>query len=460
MKLHRLYYLITAIFQIFVVAGSFFGWNSMQPILFSEGFLNFKCPPTTDSSKFCDSAAVDFSNIYTATSTVSFVAPLFSGIVLDAYGPKITLIGCMTIFAIGPILLIVATSAGISSLAIYYLAFICFGLAASSQMGPFMSVSLLFPQSQGLVVAILNGSFDAATIVFLIMYYLHFNVGMSLTSIMIAFLCGPVLLCWLNMVFIWPLNGFASPTPIVHSTTPINEASSITESQGIDKQDQDIEVANPMTVVIPRQQLAVTPVPDTFWEQLSSRGFTLFLIFHAIQMVRFSFYIGTAITQLSLMNDPGKYANIFSIILPVGFFVQFLVGHLLDNYGNCMTITVQYVLSIVFSVLNLIPNLPLQILTFLIFICYRAFIFSNMSSYLIRRFGFKTFGKLVGIAVAAGGLASLLQIPLVLWAVSSSFFVVNLLLLSLTVVAGLFPLWLYLVDKNFKLLGSKSQREA
>ncbi len=66
------------------------------------------------------------------------------------------------------------------------------------------------------------------------------------------------------------------------------------------------------------------------------------------------------------------------------------------------------------------------------------------------RSSLRSSGILIGVTVLSGGIASLLSIPLNVWALTSSsgsapsFFVPDVFLLCLSVISGAFPLWLAL----------------
>lgn len=100
------------------------------------------------------------------------------------------------------------------------------------------------------------------------------------------------------------------------------------------------------------------------------------------------------------------------------------------------------------------PPLPLQ------------FIFSNMSSYHARVFGFAHIGKTIGVTVMLGGIVSLLQQALLLWAYVppatdvGNFLHVNTLMLAMMVALALFPMWLTLRSSANKRWGGVGEEAA
>ena len=87
----------------------------------------------------------------------------------------------------------------------------------------------------------------------------------------------------------------------------------------------------------------------------------------------------------------------------------------------------------------------MQPLIFVIFVFYRAFIFSCLTNYMARHFGYGTLGKTMGTSLLLGGLGGLLQTPLLQWGFSAGglgdFAPPNALILGLCTVAGALPLW-------------------
>lgn len=93
---------------------------------------------------------------------------------------------------------------------------------------------------------------------------------------------------------------------------------------------------------------------------------------------------------------------------------------------------------------------------FVVFVFYRAFIFSCLSNYMARHFGFHTLGETMGTALLLGGLGGLLQTPLLQWGLSAGglgdFRPPNALLLGLCVAAGGLPLWFGLRTRRLEIL--------
>jgi len=431
----------------------------------------------------------------------------------------------------------------------FYPAFICLGFAASALILPLYNCSNMFPGHEGLVLALINGCFDAGSIVLLIMS-LMYSSGVPFATILVGYLCGPVAVLLLSAFIVWrnvpfmPLargqtpaapvpaggaegGGSASTDAVVHDKAPqpaptgpvaatviaIAPAgsstkatpspastggasaphSTVTTADGAivirddgegagtatrangevahaDRAAAAAPVADSVSAITPLAPAAGAggpPVPPAVggmlsaeqlqalpvWRQLTTPDYLLYLVFFAACMLRYNMFIGTMDSQLNALGQAADapYTRIFGIVAPLGFFVQFAVGPILDRLGVVASLYCQWVLVVVMSVLNLIPNLDVHIGAFVLFACFRAFHFSNMTAYMADAFGYRTLGLTVGLVVLVGGLFALLQSALLTWAFAApgatadkgAFLQPNALLLALVVVVGFFPVWVH-----------------
>ena len=206
-------YYFAAVFQALACAGAIFGFASMAPVLTAVGAFAELCPGGIGG---CAAQTLALNQVYNVAAVTSFASPVPVGIFLDRFGPRLTTLLCIAIFTLGPVLVIVANVVGVSN--VYYGAFICFGFSASSMLMPLYHCGNLFAGREGLAVALLNGSFDAGSLVFMVMGYMH-AAGVSLTTIMVAYLCGPVLVVWALAIFVWRDVPFAMAAVVAAPST-------------------------------------------------------------------------------------------------------------------------------------------------------------------------------------------------------------------------------------------------
>lgn len=173
LKLPPWLFYVCAVWTVLTTAGVIYGWVSMSSVLEAEGVFADKCSPvevingTASGGAPCKEQQLALNSVYTTASIFAYVAPIFFGVFLDSHGPRATILLCLSIFTLGPAFAIAAAASGLDNL--YYPAFIAMGAAASSMLTPLYSVSNLFLGWEGLLLAILNGSFDAASLVYRIM---------------------------------------------------------------------------------------------------------------------------------------------------------------------------------------------------------------------------------------------------------------------------------------------------
>ena len=191
--------------------------------------------------------------------------------------------------------------------------------------------------------------------------------------------------------------------------------------------------------------------------QLASMPFLTFAAFFAANVLRLTFFLGTAGEQFASLGDnDASVTALLGIILPLGFFTQFAVGPLIDRRGIVVAAAVLWVLSVAFSAVNLVPSLTAQLPAMILFAAFRGFLFTTMANFLSATFGFRYVGTLIGIVTLLGGLAGLLLSPLLVWALGQpeGFTPPNALLLGLVVAAGAFPLAMYALGARRRALKS------
>jgi hypothetical protein len=70
-------------------------------------------------------------------------------------------------------------------------------------------------------------------------------------------------------------------------------------------------------------------------------------------------------------------------------------------------------LAIAFSLLMLIPDLNVQVVNFLVFAGYRAFLYGVMGAFIGDTFGPITLGRITGCVFTTGSLVNLVQAPII-----------------------------------------------
>lgn len=466
---NRWLYLCSAIFSTVLCAGVFYGWNSFQTILESEGFFSSRCP----DGPGCKEQTLQFSWVYTAASIACYITPLISGLFSDKFGPRATLRGLFTFFVLGCALLI--ASAYTHDDAFILPGYIFLGLCSSSAYIPLISVANLFPEYKSAIISFLCAAFDFGSVVFLVMAAMY-KSGAAYGSLMIAYIAGPVAICVLMTIFLWPRKPFEAPvygepkvekdlcnlsadksTLDVPTTTSVSIESLAKEEDTtitIQKEEAVSEGPNPndpmyKSPFLPKLNLFKL-YNSSLLKQFSTTEYILAVIFFTVNVFRFNFYLGNVHSQLNAMGqEDGKYTDIFSAIFPCGILAVFPVSFILNTGGPIVGTFCLWLFGFLLSILALIPNLPLQIFTFIVFVVFRSFLFSVISVFCVSFFGFRNLSTLIGLITTVGGVMAFAQTPIVSWALGEGdpegdgdFKFPNVLMLCLQSAMVFFPLWL------------------
>jgi hypothetical protein len=178
-------------------AGVIFGFPNLAVMLARAGFFASQC----NGASNCSSQQLALNGLFSAGSIVSFVSPSIVGVILTRFGPRPTMFLTSGVFALGAAFGVAA--AATHSDGLWYACLVCLGFSPQSLVMPLYSYANMFPGNQGLALGILNGSFDASTLVCAVMSALY-SAGVSLTTIFVAYLAGPVTVLVLHAVFLWP----------------------------------------------------------------------------------------------------------------------------------------------------------------------------------------------------------------------------------------------------------------
>lgn len=172
--------------------------------------------------------------------------------------------------------------------------------------------------------------------------------------------------------------------------------------------------------------------PNNLLDALHNRDCLLGIGFLMIHIFRFNFYTATILIHLSSFNSPhiSVYIVVLFILIPGGFVFQPIVNCITDMWGVAGSFAVANWLGIFYGILHVIPNLPVQIVTFVIFSFHRMILFSAYYPYVSKVCGPKLFGRISGISLLVAGAVSALQYPLILLIekyAHGKYFVVNLI---------------------------------
>lgn len=483
-----------AVFHAMTCAGAFFGYNSLARLISLHGAFNSSC----ENAVTCETQQIQIFKLYSYGTLCALITPLFSGLAADRFGPRLVVRSATLIFFVGVIFLYFAVDRRSDNL--YFPAVICIGSAASSNLIPLFSVANLFPRNKSLAISILSGSFDAGSVVFLIMGIL-FDKGIKLQHLLIGYMAGPLVIVVLMAIFLWPNKAFEGVVNDNDSTTSTTAVKSEESSVNVDV-DEDVEEDEenkendevphtPLVSVRSASRLSLSPRmkdltneqqhPDvksiesrsqsvttsvspiaiesgpTFLQgvdssrlsslslidQIKQPEYYLYAIYFSTCMIRFNCYLANLSPILDAKGQVNsQYSIIFSSILPAGALVVFLAGYVIDTRGPIIAFYVLSSLAVIVTVIELTPVLEVQPVAFVLFAAFRAFQFAAMSSYLALVFGFKNLGALIGLVTLCGGLVGFSQLFFTMWGDNAGFIQPNSAILILMLCTFSWPLYL------------------
>lgn len=459
-------------------AGIIFGFAAFKAILVGENVYGQSC--SNDSARPCTEQDLKLNFIFTLAAGITNLAALPVGWVLDRYGPRISgIVGSLWI-AVGAAMYIWAEMLE-PVLDPYLIGYSMFAIG-----GPFVFISSFqlansFPRKSGFILSLITGTFDCSAALFLFYRLVYQRSGgdWHLSRFFSAYMIVPVfiLLCELTVMPHDSYNTLGSIEKL--SVEHVDENDRLLEGDNASwlypddeerrafitegTSDRDEELPNHGGH---RQSLSKLYVERklehksggmfgilhgrSVKEQVCNPMFYLMVIFTTICMLRINYFVATVRSQEEyLLKDPElalKLNSIFDVLLPLGGVVAIpLTGAILDHLKTFDILVTLFATSVVVGVLGLIPrSFTLHLIGILILVVYRPFIYTVISDYIAKVFGFETFGTVYGLLISVSGMFNMVQS--VLDRLTHTTFnmnptPLNSIMVSVTIVSGLALLW-------------------
>ena len=403
--------------------GTIYGWPNMRTILRRDGVL---LSPTCASNmtSLCEPQELEFGIIYTAGAWSNQAARLIIGVALDHLGPRVTGVTSTLVCGCGSALVALTSSA--PSLTAGF--FLVGGGGAGVQLAV-QSCAALFPRHRSTVMSILSGAFQFASGIYLVFELLHRSAGLSLRALLLfqSVVAAAVALGLYAMLpdlafglarkrtsgreLSCPAGCCASST-----STPPTQTSTPSQTSGLD------EKLPPLHQRSFRAQF------------LSPETFTL-LLFFAVGVLQCQFTVATIGVQLERKGDvDGAATRYFGTCMACVFLWTPLLGLLTDRLGFVLTLAMTNGALLLAMACLLVPSLPLTYLGSLLYALGRVSLWASYFAYNAHVFGFRHFGKLVGVGMTLAACFSLLMYPLLaltITALDSDFTLANSLFVGM-----------------------------
>lgn len=447
----RFVQVILAVSWCLLAAGTVFGFAALKPILVSEGIYREACSreELEKGVLICSDQDLKMNYMFTVAAVLNNVFALPVGLILDSYGPRIC---------------------GILGSAILCLACLCFtnpsnpylfkGDSSIVNLDPFLTgysmlaiggsfltissfhLSNAFPQFAGTIMACLMGASDASSGVFAGygLWYHRSGKNVPLDQFFSLYFVVPV------FILVAQLTVMPSRSYKVHDAVALRsrddisappqhrfiqarqfsiyggserrpmleERNSLLAEDAIETVEDYAEYGSQIINDIDKSGVWGVLHGVSAHEQLKSPWFIFIVLFVSTQMLRINYFIATVFGQYVYLLDSVKEATeisrYFSVALPcAGVIAAPLLGYILDNLTMLHTLILLVLSTIFIGILSLIPSELAGFSTVTALVAYRPFLYSAVSDYCAKVFGFDTFGIIYGTCISLSGALSYAQ---------------------------------------------------
>jgi len=379
----------------------------------------------------CNEQEQKLALIYTVASSVAVFECFFAGILLDKAGPVICVSLAGICVASGALLFAVSAP---NNLSILLLAGVLLAMGGGLQLtSSFLVAFVCATKHVSLVCVSLNCLMDASTGLFLLFYLLYssftrFQIFSSYAALAVV--------VYVPLVWLWRRVGMqiveakkqqaksegegaaASvqqqqeqlKAPLLSSSS--SSSSSTSSSHFVDDYNLVDEESGSVAI---RNDKATNLHALSWRRQVFTKQFVCLTVFASLHLLRANSYMGIVGDLLLRYGDGDHvYTDIYSSILPLGFVFIPLIEPILSRCSFAQSFQLVTLFGSLCSSLALIPNLPLQVLTFLLFAFYRSLFYSACSAFVTETFGVRNAGRAYGMVWLIASFFNLLLYPALL----------------------------------------------
>ena len=409
---NNLIYYIVALFEVWFMSGTIYGWSSMVLLLKQENQYLELCAPGETS---CSQQDLRFNLIFTLSTAAMTLMLIVSGTICDRFGIRMTrLFSCITTM-LGTLMIAFSNTGTVFDA--FMPGFIFMAAGGAGMFITHFQLANLTEKYKGLFLSLLSGSFDCSPLVF---YFMHL-LSPSLMNHRIIFLgyTTIILLITLNSFCMWPKISW-----------PANQSMEIEGSVSVE---------------------------PSFKSQLRSTPFWVLNLAYSTLLLRLNFYFSSVTEQIANIdpNQANQYTNYFNWIILSVLVTIWCIGYIINSHGLGYGLLSVAVFGSLFNISACIPQLELQLFTFWAIITTRGFYFACQALFLVKFFGYQHLGKLVGVSGLIASAISSFQYLLFWIAVEISngnFLWVNLFLFFTSL------LMFYCTFQTFRLLHNEKEK--
>lgn len=379
-------------------------------------------------------------SIYTVGVSANIASYVIWGTILDSIGPRITSCSSLALAAIGQLLAAISND---TSRNFYHTAFVLIGVGGIGvHLATFHLANTAPIRHIGLASAIFPCLFNVSAIVFPFMNILSIT-GMTLSTISILYAIVLVI-CLFFEFWIQEWKSIPRPAPPPAPSAPaISTDLNYTIENGSKSHDFHSDDINGVVLedfgngatdagkldvpqLSPEERKRLEDdrkfahlryMPNrqsqSFPSQVLSWYFLWTVLFIASVLSRNAFWQGNLARQL---RSYGATTDTMAILISwfpalILILLPFL-GSSIDRFGLPPVMALGCIFQVVYAGLALVPNIPAQIVTGVVAVLSRAVVMTGYFACVAIVCGYKTFGKVSGLAMAVGGVVNFTSIPL------------------------------------------------
>lgn len=467
-------------------SGIIFGFAALKPVLIDQGVYSELCDPNYDFSKgACTAQYLQLNNIFAVAAAVTNAMALPVGYTLDHYGPGVSILSGASFIAVAALNFVYAER--VENFDGYFIGYTLLAIG-----GPFLFISTfhlanLFPKYSGSILALITGTFDSSSALFLVYKVIYFNVlpSLSVSRFFTLYLIVPCFIVFCQWTIMpWKavknigttqkiaLEGVdeygivlsnsdvtitsGEHTPLVthshHNSTlrsknQVPYSSTENSSGTVSKHRKSVIEQQIESQLQHRSGGAFLVMHNRpLVEQLRSPWFYLMVPLAAVLMLRINYFVATVYAQEKFLLDgdtdlASHFNSIFDIALPLGGVVAIpIIGLILDHTTSLTALLILFSVSIVVSILGMIHSYTANMIGMFLLVIYRPFYYTLVSDYTRKVFGFRNFGIVYGLLTFVCGATTVFQTYLDFLTqkkFNGNSNPVNLILLVLTLISGL-----------------------
>ncbi|XP_047440964.1 solute carrier family 43 member 1a isoform X2 [Mugil cephalus] len=459
---------VTAVIENLLCSAVLLGWASLLIMLKREGFYSYLCSENdsivanlSDSGRKVWPDCVDQEEMlnlgFTIGSFLLSATTLPLGILMDRFGPRpIRLTGSLC-FSLSCVIMAASSYNPEALSALIFLALSLNGFGGICLTFTSLTLPNMFGALSSTIMSLMIGSYASSAVTFPGVKLIY-DAGVSFDVIMWMW-AGLAGFVFLNCFFNWPTEGFPTPDEVDYSKILTQQALPSSDEKAVGEKLKNGDISHSSEKLPNGSDAAPATVP--FRRSVFSPIFLWSLVTMGMTQLRIIFFMGAMNKMLEFMVTNGNehpseelkleakenvdfYSAIFGTLQLLCLLTCPLIGYIMDwkmkeckeektvasgieqsvtsaskrdrkiqKVTNAMrAFILTNFLLLMFGCCNLINNLPVQILTFILHTMVRGFIHSCCGGLYAAVYPSNHFGTLTGLQSMISAVVALLQQPL------------------------------------------------